>query len=234
MRSSGFPTACLLLAALSHTFCSSGRVACPPGDLGCNPENTELLFAYEEVALIAGSDNTTASQAPAPAPPRRVFVTAVSYASNFGSPAAADALCMGDGNYPGSGTFKAMLADGVNRRACTSANCASGGWTEHIDWVLYPSTQYERPDGTVIMTTNGDGVFDFGGGNLTNSWGTTGSAWTGLDTDWTDHVDTCSGWTQNTSGNGARGSAIQVLANSLISSPFICTGGGQNFYCVEQ
>ena len=66
---------------------------------------------------------------------KRVFVTSNNFDGGIeGSPgkAGADAACMADGNYPGSGTFKALLVTdtgisaGLRRVACTTANCSGG------------------------------------------------------------------------------------------------------------
>ena len=84
-----------------------------------------------------------------------------------GGIAEADAFCMADAGYPGTGTYKALIVDGTNRIACTTANC-SGGAGEHTDWVLKASTAYVRSNGsTAIGTTTAEGIFSF---PLTNSW----------------------------------------------------------------
>jgi hypothetical protein len=76
--------------------------------------------------------------------------------------AAADAACMSDANKPsGGGIYKALLASSV-RRACTSANCGSSGIGENLGWVLKPSADYYRADGTTkIGTTTAAAVFAF-------------------------------------------------------------------------
>ena len=94
---------------------------------------------------------------------------------------------MTDSNYPGSGTYKALITDGTNRVACTSANCATGGAGENINWVLTPSTEYFRTDGTTeIGVTTSAGIFSF---PLSNAITASGVAWTGFaDHKRLDHV----------------------------------------------
>ncbi len=117
----------------------------------------------------------------------------------------ADRFCMIDGNYPGSGSFKAVLVDGVNRRACSTANC---GTAAPIDWVLAASTAYSRSDGTTqVFTTNGNGIFVFG--TLTFSTGAGAATyWTGLGSDWTTDAKICTSWTNPAGGanQGNKGS----------------------------
>jgi len=169
---------------------------------------------------------------------KRVFVTATANNGNIGGIAAADALCVADANNPagvGSGTWRAMLVDGTNRRACTAATCTDPA--QNIAWAFAPLTPYVRSNGsTAIFTTNSAGVFDFVG-SLSNSFGTAGTYWTGLNIDWTTFTDLCGNWLSNAGGavHGARGSAT-VTTNVSISG----AGGGpqcSNSYkllCVEQ
>ncbi|EKD41383.1 MAG: LenF, partial [uncultured bacterium] len=93
----------------------------------------------------------------------------------------ADATCMADANKPiGGSTFKAMIADGVIRRACSSANCVTSGDGENIDWVLQPSTTYKRVDDTTIGTTDANGIFSFPLDNAFTDAAFDHGAWTGL------------------------------------------------------
>ncbi|HLD45750.1 MAG TPA: DUF1554 domain-containing protein, partial [bacterium] len=66
---------------------------------------------------------------------KKIFVTDATYNGNLGGVAGADALCEADANKPATGTYKALIVDGVARVACTTANCG-GGAGENIDWVL--------------------------------------------------------------------------------------------------
>lgn len=88
-----------------------------------------------------------------------MYATNATYNGNLGGISGADAKCMSDVNYPGTGTYKAMISDNTNRRACTTAFC-TGGSSEHIDWVLKADTEYLRsPDNAVLGMTNAAGVF---------------------------------------------------------------------------
>ncbi len=168
---------------------------------------------------------------------KKTFITATTFTGNFnGSPgiAGADGRCMGDGSYPGSGTYKALIVDGTNRVACTNANCA-GGTAGRVDWVLAASTTYTRSDGTTtILTTNANGVFVFG--SLTFSFaGAAGLLWTGMANDWTTGTRDCSDWTvsagpppptnQGNVGNGNVSAAASIggaLQNCDTLASLIC------------
>ncbi len=168
---------------------------------------------------------------------KKTFITATTFTGNFnGSPgiAGADGRCMGDGSYPGSGTYKALIVDGTNRVACTNANCA-GGTAGRVDWVLAANTTYTRSSGSPdILTTNANGVFVFG--SMTNSFvGAAGFLWTGLANDWTTGTRDCSDWTVNLppappanqgdvgNGNNTGGASIGAgQQNCDTTLPLIC------------
>ncbi|MCB1200943.1 MAG: DUF1554 domain-containing protein [Leptospiraceae bacterium] len=164
---------------------------------------------------------------------RKVFVTDTSYNGNLGGFSGADEKCNSDGSKPsGGGTYKAMLVDGTNRRACSTANC-SGGTGEHIDWVLKPNTKYVRADGTnEIFTTNANGIFEFG--TLSNSISeTTLFAWTALNNDWTSSTNNCQAWS-STSGGSRVGAASSSTGNAINVTSQTCTTSTLRLYCVEQ
>lgn len=116
----------------------------------------------------------------------------------------ADYKCNTDINRPNSSNYKAMLVDGMsmNRVACITPNC-SGGLTEQIDWVLKPNQMYQRSDGTVIATTNADGIFNFSTALVNSISATSNVAWTGMLNDWTADSDNCKGWMDGWYWNGA-------------------------------
>ncbi|MBX3020547.1 MAG: DUF1554 domain-containing protein [Bdellovibrionales bacterium] len=146
-------------------------------------------------------------------------------------PEGADNLCQADTQSTG-GTYKALLVDGTNRVACTTANC-SGGVSEHTGWVLARNTKYLRADDETIEigTTNNVGLFEF---PLTNSWSALGyDIWTGLNADWTVAADTCSGFTDS-NVNGKVGSASQPDSSSISGSIYPCNYYGTTILCVEQ
>jgi hypothetical protein len=156
--------------------------------------------------------------------------------------ASADKLCNDDSNKPNTSTYKAMLVDGVNRVACTSASCATGGASEHVDWVFKANAKYYRSDGTtLVFTANANGVFDFGPSGttypLTNSFGPTGIAyWTGLDQDWrSDSTEMCGGsWASSLNTNmGDFGNEDRTNAGAIGGGANLCSLGN-NLLCVEQ
>ncbi len=168
---------------------------------------------------------------------RRVFLTAERHNGGFGldptlagatAIAKADAFCMASVTKPATGTFKAMLVDGVLRDAVS-----------RTDWVFLPSKPYFRVDGvTPIGTTTAAALLPI---PLTNSWdGTNVDAlfWTGVSsTSWvTSPTATCSGWMADTADpHGGRvgiagrtdGSGIGVTGASFCQS-------SAALLCVEQ
>jgi len=192
----------------------------------------------------AGTGTSTVTFNPA----KRIFVTNSTHNGNFGSGSAwvtgADNFCASDINKPSTGSYHAMLVDGVYRRACSTANC-SGGSGEGIAWVLAPSTVYTWTDGTPVGTTTSNGIFSF---PLTNCFGNTGFsagiAWTGFTTgsppNWLVDGSTCSGWSSAASypttgafGSGANNSDDRTGA-CLAYSNYSGCNTTYHLYCVEQ
>jgi hypothetical protein len=168
---------------------------------------------------------------------KNMFRTAVDFDGDLGGIVGADALCMSDANYPGSGTYKALIVDGTLRVACTTANCL-GGVSEHVDWVFDPLTPYELLDGTLIGTTNDVGIFDI---PLENNLGNDGLFYTGLTLapgfEWTESGDTCADWTDNTVGEEATlGSTFETDERAFWESVFgtVACNGTLYLMCVEQ
>ena len=149
--------------------------------------------------LLSGSATASSTSSSVP----KIFVTASLFDGNFGGVAGADAKCMIDSNYPGTGTFKALMVDGVSRTACTASNCPTGT-IEHTNLVFAANTAYvRRSDLVAIFTTDTSGIFTFG--NLTNAFGTSANYhWTGLRTDWTNSGSDCTNWTTASTGVNGR------------------------------
>jgi hypothetical protein len=87
--------------------------------------------------------------------------------------------------------YKAMIVDGANRRACTTANCVTSGLAENIDWVLRPNVTYvTNPAGLPIFTADWNSVWNFAGtaptgGSLFNQISILSQpVWTGLTANW--------------------------------------------------
>lgn len=151
--------------------------------------------------------------------------------------ARADAYCndAGDGNHPGSGTYKALLVDGNNRIACTTANCATGGATENVDWVMSANQTYIRPDGTVIGTTTAAGILTTFTNPIVNS-GTDVWVWTGMQANYTTLNDNhhCFEWTVTGAQSGLAGNAKLGNTGAIYSSATLCSGTIAKLTCVEQ
>ena len=201
------------------------------------------------VAAIAGCGSSS-STPPPPPPDLKTFVTSSVFDGNLiaaegtskaNGILAADALCMKDANYPGTGTYKAMIVDGVNRIASVTANAGDG----QVDWVLKANTKYFQSDGTTqVMTTNANKLFTFG--TLDNPFDAvpTDMYWTGLNLDWTTYPDqggnnqNCSGWSYNTSNAAPYGTFAMggLTDNGAIYWSFNAFCHIQQFYliCVQQ
>ena len=151
-----------------------------------------------------------------------------------GGIAAADAFCMADANRPASVTnADAFLTDGPVgvRIPCTTANCG-GGPGEHVDWVLDANTQYTRTDGTVIGTTNANGIFSF---PLTNSWnGVEETSYTGIGIDWTPTTLDCSGWTTAAGVVTGTVGANNSTTNTALNTATATCDTGARLICVQR
>ncbi|WP_243401557.1 DUF1554 domain-containing protein [Leptospira levettii] len=163
----------------------------------------------------------------------RFFSTSVTYDGNRGGISGADAKCMADSNKPSEpvgAVYKAFLVDDINRIACTTSNCTTGGNSEHKDWILKPNTTYKRAVDTVIIaTTNSVGIFTTQTNDAANP--TLGTVFTGLDTSgWLTRLsgDHCTRWTSN-AVNGASTNSSSLNTGSI-------TGCSNSFpmLCVEQ
>ncbi|MCT4640865.1 MAG: DUF1554 domain-containing protein [Bacteriovoracaceae bacterium] len=153
----------------------------------------------------------------------KIFVTNSTYSGNLGGTAGADTKCQTDVNKPaGSSTYKALISSST-RSAKPVAS----------DWVLYASTEYRRPDGTVIGTTQADRTFS---SPMTNSWNGSGvTIWSGISLAWATNPQTCSNWTDGSGvayGTTGRGDYSDHQAWDYGASYFC----NYNHYivCVEQ
>jgi hypothetical protein len=150
----------------------------------------------------------------------------------------ADNFCQTDKNKPSSGTYKALLVDGMTRDALTP-----------LDWVLKPNTAYYQADGvTRIATTTSTSIFpttlehfihdSFGTSSDPNNPAPISIVWTGFadGSSFTAGVLTCSGWTYG--GNNGDYAPYGVSYGTDGSEWY--NNGGQvcslkaRLYCVEQ
>ncbi|AXR68586.1 DUF1554 domain-containing protein [Leptospira mayottensis] len=115
-------------------------------------------------------------------------VSPLTHNGNFAGISGADAYCNSriPSGLPGTGSYKAMLVDGINRVATTVGSNSSSG---QKDWVFQKNTSYYRADGRMVFTTNDAGLFDFSAGNLSNAFADSFyvwdfGIWTGLQSNW--------------------------------------------------
>lgn len=146
----------------------------------------------------------------------------------------ADAICNADAKKLTSNDYKALIVRDLVRVACTTADCGAPNTGAYVDWVLQADTEYRRNDGTtVIGTTDSDRIFSI---DLTNSLGTSGSYWSGLNNDWTaaTTID-CSDWVNTTgSVNGVIGSLTAVDMGAFSNGNATCDTTTSYLVCVEQ
>jgi hypothetical protein len=168
----------------------------------------------------------------------KIFVTYNTFQGNIGGGAGsgiqrADNMCNFDLNKPDNNTYKAMIVDGTNRRACSTSNCTDPN--ENVDWVFKPNTDYYRPDGTYLFTTNSAGIVTT---NIANPiFFPVSYYWTGLASDWKiSPLAHCNNWTDNSLNHTGRvGSSDSIDSNwySYTGTPPSC-GSPNALLCVEQ
>lgn len=162
--------------------------------------------------------------------PCHLFLTNSGYSPNPGSAKNFDSSCASDSNYPGTGSYKAMVVDGVSRQASFTANAGDN----QIDWVFAPNRTYNQIGGT-IGTTNSVGLFIT---TLTNPFSTNSKYWTGLNADWTTNAsNTCNLWSSNSgSFTGIMGQGNSTSIASITSGwpAEACNLSNQQLICVEQ
>jgi hypothetical protein len=171
-------------------------------------------------------------------PDKYIFLTVTGRNGNMSGVTGADTICATEKttNYSSllGTTYKAMIVDASNRKACTTANC-SGGISENLNWVLLPlQTYYLATSNAAIFTTTSSGITTF---PITSAVDTASSKkwWTGLSNDWRTSLaaDTCSNWT-------ATGAAGEYGQGSVTTSQWIAFPASNpcsNLYsliCVEQ
>lgn len=187
---------------------------------------------------------TTSTPTPTPTPtvssgPKVIFISIAAFSGGMagtatGAIAAADHICNTAISIPyfpsphNSGTYKAMLAANGVRTASPA-----------LDWVLAPSMQYIRADGTtVIGTTTAAAVFSF---PMTNTVEPVDGmmqkrVYSGLNSDWTIAASNCSDWTVNT-GNTVSAWVDQTDSKFLYDDSTLLSCGvfsSYNILCVEQ
>lgn len=73
-------------------------------------------------------------------------------------------------------------------------------------------------------------------GSLSNSFDSvSGNYWSGLNSDWTTSVNTCSSWNSaNAASNGKGGISYSTGSSSIDSGNFQCNDSTLQFNCVQQ
>jgi len=202
---------------------SLGLLACPASD------DDDSSVANDDD--LANDDDTAADDDDSPVDGKRTFM--VTSTGAMGGPSGADVVCSGANTNPDpSMTWKAMLG-GLTRVPCADADCA-GGTAAQLDWVFAPDTEYLRPDGGLLFTTNQNGIFT-GYPMADTLLDTATNFWTGLDSDWTVYPDFhCNDW--NSGGVGVQGRVgwSDGTGASWIQSGDVGCDSLMTFLCVEQ
>jgi hypothetical protein len=152
--------------------------------------------------------------------PEVIFFSTTTTNGNLGGVTGADAICSSDPQATTyGGTYKAYIADGTTRVACTTSNCSGGGTSEHVNWVLQPYTSYKfyfTATESATRQTTVNGIFS--GDDLgTSDFPTplvSGDLFritqlTGLDADFISSTGhNCNNWTDGSAGSNARAGFI--------------------------
>jgi hypothetical protein len=209
---------------------------------------TRCSFIAAATVLVASCGGGGGSSGPPPpvvSSGPKIFATSATHSADFlhdtsltGSTAMekADNYCQTDANRPDSGTYKAILVDGIVRDAVTP-----------LDWVLKPNTTYYQANNNVVIgTTTSVALF---GQNVTNdihdSFGVSGGNNSNTSTVWTGFGDglsfttgplTCNAWTYG----GSDGTYAPYGISYGTDGTEWYTNGGQvcslpsHIYCAEQ
>ncbi|MDF3820594.1 DUF1554 domain-containing protein [Leptospira sp. 96542] len=188
----------------------------------------------------------------------RIFVTNSSFSGDLrdGGTAiqGADAKCNADANKPSTGTYSALIVDGVDRLICaTNPNCSPGDGADHTGRVLKNNKLYIRAsDNAFLFETNASGVFTIANDStnyLAHSFatGSTRYYWTGfaLSAYWQQAFSPmipsykCDGWTSQApttpAANGGRvGSSSSRTYAAFRSGDGISCASLAHLLCVEQ
>ena len=138
--------------------------------------------------------------------------------------------------------YKALFADGTNRRASVSPHAGDG----QIDWVLTPWTRYVRDDGELVWTTDEIALLGVRDGKpqpvlVPIASQVVQRAATGLRGNWVTELNAdCNNWTSNSSGASQYMGDPEELSSELFLAgitPEISPGNCASsvpVYCVEQ
>ncbi|TGL65112.1 DUF1554 domain-containing protein [Leptospira jelokensis] len=201
----------------------SVSVSNQPVGLICNASNSEGIVKKSDVNSISINCEPTCN-------PCFLFLTNSGYPPNPGSAKNFDSFCNTDGNYPGTGIYKAMVVDGVSRIASISPNVGDG----QIDWIFAPNRTYSQTEGE-IGTTNSTGLFTT---TLLRRFSPNSKYWTGLNSNWTTNSgNTCDLWRDNSgsfSGIMGQGNSTSIADITAGWTPDPCNLSNQQLICVEQ
>ncbi len=167
-----------------------------------------------------------------------IYVTNSVYNGNLEGIPGADAKCMADSNYPNTGTYKALLADGLvtGRVASMTANMGDG----QVDWVLLSNNDYYRySDKKFIFTANSKDLFSFGTFDDPFNSGfpdNNNIYWSGINASGGWITDSnCSNWlSDDITKIGAYGEVNKINASAIGVGATVSCNNMHHLVCVEQ
>lgn len=191
-----------------------------------NPSSSVNSTAYTITVTTAGGTGTASINI---LTGKRIFVTASAYNGNLGGISGADAKCASDANKPATGTYKAYIVDGTNRRLCTTAYCT--GTSEHIDWVTTIGRNYIRADQSVLI---GQAAFAGLLSSMSNGISSASNAsWTGMAITYVSGSN-CTSWTSSSGAVQGYTGDSQATGNPHYQNSAPVCSTTNRLYCVEQ
>ncbi len=136
----------------------------------------------------------------------------------------------------GTGTYKALLVDGINRIACVNYRCTSSDALDYTDWVLQTDKVYFQSNGTTraMNTVSADPFFEFNNAS-NNGFEGSGTYWTGLTADWQTGTICGTSWNATTL-NGNVGNRGSIIATAIQSAATGACGNSSSYtlVCIQQ
>jgi hypothetical protein len=205
----------------------------PPFDARVEPLGDALVDASVD-SPTTGSD---ASDASAPKPYKRVFITSSTTLSNFGGLAQGDAICNTAAASAGlGGTFAAWLST-------SSQSAASRLSHSTLPYVLVDGTTEVAANWTALTSGTFENLIDHdehGALVQFNLSTMAGTSWTGTNADGTQTNVDCGGWTisedcsMSTAHTGTIGRDDLTAYWTNWAAPACCNVQSYALYCIEQ
>lgn len=210
--------------------CSAWAGSAGSGEAGQSGESLALALNSASIPCTSSARLICVEQPPPQSlAPLKVFLTLAPARPfvDFASAAGADARCMADSRYPGSGIYKAMI--GVPGQRAASSSFFEGDF--QLDWVFEAERRYVRAsDGAHLQDSNRRRLLPLPLRNAAAS----GLAWTGLSQFWTSG-NNCTNWSSSSGAVfGSVGSPSSQDRFFLSTGGNPCSNTTTQLLCVEQ